>query len=106
MGSPMQRSLAVLRERGYLAEVVERWIPGANIRKDFAGFIDILGVHREREGDVIAVQTTTAAHLAERIAKILEHENLGVIRKANIAIWAHGWSKRGGRWHLREENLS
>jgi ribosome assembly protein YihI (activator of Der GTPase) len=39
--SPTQLSLEKLRADGYLAEVVERFVPGANIRKDLWGWVDI-----------------------------------------------------------------
>ena len=44
MTSPTQRSLAALRERGMLAEVVERWNPYTKTRKDLFGFVDIVAV--------------------------------------------------------------
>lgn len=104
MTSPTARSLKVLRDRGYHAEVVERWIPGANIRKDFAGFIDILAL---KDDEVLAVQTTSDAHVAERVSKITEHEKLPLIRGVGWGIHVHGWRKNaGGRWVLREVNLS
>jgi hypothetical protein len=40
--SPTELSLRHLRERGYDCDVVERWIPGANIRRDMIGIIDIV----------------------------------------------------------------
>lgn len=102
--SPTARTLAVLRERGYTAEVVERWIPGANIRRDLFGFIDVLGI---RNNEVLGVQTTSDSHVAERIKKISESDNLAAVRKAGIAIHVHGWRKAAnGRWTLREVDVS
>ena len=121
MSSPTQRSLKVMRERGYLTEVVERWIPGANIRKDLFGFIDILAIAplSTVEGDlVVAVQSTSGSNVAARIKKITEHENLAAVRKAGIRILVHGWTKRRKRlksgklakrameWQLREVDVS
>ena len=105
MSSPTSRSLEVMRERGYFAEVVERWIPGANVRKDFAGFIDILCIHRER-GDIVGVQATSGSNVAARVDKIINHENVGAVRKGGIRILVHGWAKRKGRWQLREVDVS
>jgi hypothetical protein len=95
-----------MRKRGYLADVVERWIPGANIRKDLFGVIDILCVHPERAGDVVGVQATSGTNVSARIAKIAAHENLAAIRKANIRLLVHGWRKSKGRWVLREVDVS
>lgn len=106
MSSPTQRSLAEMRKRGYLADVVERWIPGARVRKDFAGFIDILCIHTEREGDVVGVQATSASNVSKRVDKIINHENVGAVRKGGIRILVHGWAKRNGRWQLREVDVS
>lgn len=62
MSSPTQRSLAVLRERGYIAQVVERWNPFARIRQDLFGVVDVLAVGN---GETIAVQCTSGANVAE-----------------------------------------
>lgn len=105
MSSPTSRTLEVMRERGYLAEVVERWIPGANVRKDFAGFIDILCLHKET-GEIVGVQATSGSNVSARIDKIVNHENVSAVRKANIRILVHGWAKRKGRWQLREVDVS
>lgn len=102
--SPTQRSLAHLRSQGYLAEVVERWIPGANIRKDLFGFIDILAI---RDNEVLGVQATSRDNVAARVAKIAEHENVAAVRKANIRIEVHGWGKMAsGKYELRTVDAS
>lgn len=102
--TPTARSLAHLRELGFTAEVVERWIPGANIRRDLFGFIDILAIGN---GEIVAVQTTSDSNVASRVQKITDHANLGPVRKAGIRIIVHGWRKAAnGRWALREVDLS
>jgi hypothetical protein len=102
--SPTQRSLAHLRQLGYLAEVVERWIPGANIRRDLFGFGDVLAI---RPGEVLLVQATTGDHVAHRLAKIADHENAAAVRSAGFRIVVHGWRKAAnGRWTLREVDCS
>lgn len=102
--SPAQRSLKYLRDQGYLAEIVERWIPGANIRRDLFNFIDILAI---REGEVLMVQATSGDNVASRVTKIAEHEHVGAVRKAGIRILVHGWRKNAaGRWTLREVDCS
>lgn len=103
MSSPTQRSLARLRADGYLAEVVEKWIPAVKRRRDLYGFIDILAI---RGDEVVGVQATSASNVAARIAKITEHPNVGAVRKAGIRILVHGWAKRGRRWQCREADLS
>jgi hypothetical protein len=91
--TPTQRSLAHLRADGWLAEVVEKWNPHARIRQDLFGFVDIIAV---REGETLAVQTTSADHKAERVAKIESDElahKVGMVREAGWAIHVHGWRK-------------
>lgn len=104
MSSPTARSLKELRRRGLLADVVERWIPGANIRKDLYGFIDILAIG---DGRIVGVQATSSSNMASRIAKIADHANLMAVRGAGIEIWVHGWRKNAaGHWVLREVDCS
>lgn len=110
MTSPTQRSLAALRERGMLAEVVERWNPYTRKRKDLFGFVDIVAVLAST-GDPFFVQTTSGANLAARRDKIIglaaEFPAVAaLIRTGRVVL--HGWSKRGPRgkrktWTLREE---
>lgn len=102
--SPTQRTLRRLRDAGYLAGVVERWVPGANIRSDLFGFIDVLAI---REGEILGVQTTSASNMSARIAKITEHENVAAVRKAGVRIEVDGWRKNSaGKWVVRTVDLS
>lgn len=106
MSSPTQRSLEYMRKLGYHAEVTEKWVPGANIRKDLWTFCDVLCLHRETAA-LVAVQTTSASNVSARIAKIMECELTPLVRKAGIAIVVHGWSKGpNGRWRVRLVDIS
>lgn len=103
-GSPTTRSLKYLRDQGYLSQVVEKWIPQAGKRVDLFGFIDILAL---KGGEVLGVQTTSASNLSARVKKIQEHENVGVVRDAGIAIHCHGWRKNSkNRWVITVRDLS
>lgn len=103
--TPTQLTLRHLREQGWpLVEVVEKWNPHARIRQDLFGFVDVLAVGPD---GVLAVQTTSAGNVAARIRKIAEHENVGAVRDAGVAIRVHGWRKVAGRWVLaRDEDIS
>lgn len=93
--SPTQRSLKYLRERGYTAEVVERWIPGANVRRDLFGFIDIVAV---KVGfPCLGVQATTASNMSARRAKVMNNEAAKVWCRSGNAALVMGWEKRGPR---------
>jgi len=101
--SPTQLSLDFFRKKCYICDVVERWIPGANIRKDLFGFIDILCI---KKGEVVGVQATTYSNVSARVAKIRDHENITAVREAGISIWVHGWRKVDNRWTVRDIDLS
>jgi hypothetical protein len=60
----------LLRRRGYLADVVERWIPRTNIRRDLFGCIDSAAIAVWLPA-VLGVQATTADHVAAQLAKAL-----------------------------------
>jgi hypothetical protein len=100
--SPTQRSLKVMRDAGYLCQVVEHWNQFAHIRQDLYGFIDVLCVKGE---DIVGVQATSGDNVAARVTKITEHENWPLVCNA-IRIVVHGWRKNSkGRWVLREVEL-
>jgi hypothetical protein len=101
--SPTQLTLEKLRADGWLAEVVEKWIPGANIRKDLWGFVDILAL---RDDEILAVQATSYSNVSARVNKITDHENLPAVRLANIQIQVWGWRKVDNRWAARIVDIS
>ena len=104
MSSPTQRSLKLMRERGFHAEVVERWIPGANIRRDLFHVADILCFCVGRP--ITLVQATSASNISARVNKIAEADLIGDLRAAGFHIWVHGWRKVKGRWQVREVDCS
>ncbi len=103
MSSPTQRSLKLMRDNGYYAEVVERYSSFTRKRNDFAGFIDILCLG---DGEVVGVQTTSYSNMSARIKKIREHENLNVVLTSGIRILVHGWHKVGNRWQVKELEIT
>ena len=101
--SPTQRSLAYLREQGYLVAIVEHWNPYARIRQDLWGWCDLLAI---RKNEVLAVQVTASA-VSTRIKKIQESETVAAVRDAGIRIEVHGWRKNSkGRYVMRIEDIS
>lgn len=94
--SPTSRSLDELRRLGYTAAVVERWNPWAKIRQDLYGFIDILAV-KDGETGVLAIQTTSMDHAADRMAKVQASPNLKVWLACGNRCEVWGWAKRGAR---------
>ena len=107
MTSPTSRSLAELRRLGYAADVVERWIPSARIRKDLFGIFDIVAITPE---GLLGIQCTSGSNHASRATKMRESETLPkwLAAGARAEVWS--WAKQGERgarklWTLRVEAL-
>lgn len=102
--SPMQRSLELLRSRGYRCAITEHWNPHARKRHDLFGVVDVLAL---RDGETLAVQATSASNVAARVQKIAESEAIDDIRAAGWSVHVHGWRKlASGRWEVREVDVS
>jgi hypothetical protein len=102
--SPTELTLREMRNRGYKCAITEHWNPFAKIRQDLFGFIDVLCLG---DNEVIGVQATSYSNISARVKKIAEHENVGLVRKANIRILVIGWHKGDdNRWKFREVDCS
>lgn len=84
-----------MRAEGYLCAITERWNQYAKVRQDLFGFIDVICVKNDV---VVAVQTTSGDHVAERIKKIRETPASDVwLQSPSRKIVVHGWKKRGAK---------
>jgi len=97
--SPLQRSLALLRKEGYIAEKVERpWNPYSRVRADLFGVFDILAVPSERCGhsQLLAVQVMTGGHghAEDHLLKMRSSDVCACWKNAVARIELHVWSKR------------
>lgn len=104
--TPQQRSTNLLREEGYLVEVVEqiKRIPGKTWRVDLFGFADLLAIRRD---EVLLVQVTSRSNVSSRIRKIEDAPTLAPVREAGIRIEVHGWGADSkGKMTFRREDLS
>lgn len=106
--SPTQRTLAECRRRGWLAQVVERWIPQARKRVDLFGCIDLVAI--DTDNRLWGIQACAGSSHAARRAKALEEQRLErwLSTGARFAVWS--WALRGARgrrkvWTLREEEV-
>ena len=90
-------SLIELRKQGWLTQVVERWVPGANIRRDLFGFIDIIAIKGKC---TLAIQTTSSSNVSKHMQKMLDSPALSQVIEAGWRVELHGWRKvklkRGG----------
>lgn len=107
--SPTARSLAHLRELGYIAQVVEKWNPYAKIRVDLFGVIDIVAV-KGTENGVLGVQATSASNLSSHVLKCEKSPNLGAWVNAGNRLEVWSWGKQGARgkrkiWTLKRSPI-
>ncbi len=107
MRSPTERSLALMRKRGYIAEVVERWNPHAKVRHDLYGIIDILCLPQNgRESGSTGIQATSYSNHSARREKALASPNLPHWLQANNRFVIQSWKKKDNRWQVREEEIT
>lgn len=94
--SPTQRTLALLRERGYECEIVERFNPFSKNRHDLFHLFDIVALKGGEKG-ILGVQTTSAANASTRVKKMQGNPILALwLETGNTAV-VISWGKRGAR---------
>ncbi len=94
--SPTALTLAHLRRHGYAADVVERWIAQAGVRRDLFHCIDVVAV---KAGEtVLGVQATALGCLSARLAKARAQAELATWLASGARFQVWGWVKRNGRW--------
>jgi hypothetical protein len=95
MTSPTARTLARLRADGWTAGLVERFNTHAGVRQDLFGFIDVLAITAGQRP--LAIQATTAANAAARLAKAraLPAQRTWLAAGCRFEVW--GWARRGPR---------
>jgi len=106
--SPTQRTLKYLKDRNYIAGIVERFvsIPGTfGKRIDLFNFIDIIAI---KETETWGIQSCGQA-FAEHDKKILENTTAPLWLKAGNKIKLIGWrkikKKRGGKAMIWEPRI-
>jgi len=106
--SPMQRTLAYLREHGYdVIEETQHWHPFAKRRIDLFGFCDVMAANHVH---LLAIQVTYGSHHAAMVHKIMQNKAARTLcYYMDIQVWS--WSERGEQyakkqWTLRKELLT
>lgn len=94
MRSPTQRSLELMRSRGFTAEVTEHFNHFSKRRNDLMGFCDILCLGITR---AVAVQTTSGSNVSSRVKKIATEPRAKLWLQCGGDIEVHGWRKIGKR---------
>lgn len=94
--TPTSRTKRLLEQQGYAVDIVERWIPGRGgkafgVRRDLWGFVDLLAMKAGHP--ILAVQTTSGAHVADRIKKIRGIDHHRTWLECGCRIQVIGWRK-------------
>jgi len=106
VASPTQRTLQLLRNQGYTAQVVERYCAHSRRRIDLFGVIDVLAVSSDIQG-TLGVQTTSGSNVSSRLDKIRGSKEVRTWLRAGNRLVIHGWKKykkpeNGKFWRCRE----
>jgi hypothetical protein len=88
-----------------VAEPCERWIPGANIRRDLFHVGDVIACHAVRQ-ELLLVQATSLSNLSARLRKAKEQPELRTWLAAGGKFEVWGWFKRSGRWQVKQVAVS
>lgn len=96
--SPTQLTMAWMKRRGFVAQIVERWNPFAKVRQDLFQVIDIVAVNER--GDLIGIQVTTRGNMSSRENKVYASVGAKYWATCNY-IEVHGWQKVGPRWTVK-----
>lgn len=87
-----QKTLKLLKDQGWECGIVERWIPGANIRRDLFNIIDIIACLDDR---LVGVQSTSWGQRGPHLRKI--HSEHGAATemwlKTGAELWLVSWKK-------------
>jgi len=59
-----------------------------------------------KDGEILAVQTTSASNMSARAHKIADSEYVGTVRKSGMKIHIHGWVKTGRKWECKVMDVS
>jgi hypothetical protein len=95
--SPTALTMKYLRECGYLVDIAERWIPGAEIRRDLFHVIDLVAIMPDEP--ILAVQATSLSNVSARVNKAQASQELAVwLKTGHARFQVFGWTLRGAQW--------
>ncbi len=108
MTSPTQRSLALIKQSGWTAQIVEHWNAYAKVRVDLFDCIDIVVLTGY---SILGIQTTSDSNLSARVKKALESPKIKLWLESGGCFECWGWGKKGPKgkrklWTLRSISFS
>jgi hypothetical protein len=98
--NPTVRTLQHLRNNGWIAAPVERFIAVKQIRIDLFGFGDVVAAHAKNKR-ILIVQCTSLSNLSSRVAKVRSKPEAAAWLAANGEIQCWGWALREGHWQAK-----
>jgi hypothetical protein len=96
--TPTSRTLEWCRKNGWMASVVEKWVPKARIRQDLFDCIDIVAC---TPGGIVGIQTTSASNHAARRTKAQASEKMAAWCRSGGKFWVVSW----GGLEMRKEEV-
>jgi len=100
MTSLNQRTVALLKDRGYQCDVVESYNAFTKRKKDLFGIFDIVAIGN---GETIGIQLTSKSNMSSRIKKIADSDFFTEIVRSGWRIIVIGWYKKeNGRYDYKE----
>jgi hypothetical protein len=104
--SPTALTLNHLRRSGYVAAVVETWIPKIERRRDLWAFADVLAVHAIRRPAFVLIQCTSIDHVGDRLTKAKGKPELRTWLRAGGVFEVWGWARRANGWALKRISVT
>lgn len=92
--STAARTMSMLRKKGWVVALVEKYNVHSRKRHDLFGFADVIGMHPEH--GILLVQVTSGQHVNARIKKMYNEafKNVEIaIEAPNVNVEVHGWRK-------------
>jgi hypothetical protein len=94
------RSIAFMKEKGYLVANVESYNHFIKRKKDLYGVIDLLCIGN---GETVAVQVTSKSNMSSRIKKIEASDAFPEMLRSGWRVLVQGWFKASnGRYQMKE----
>ena len=100
--SSTEYSLKNLRDRGFIAEVVERFNTFSRRRIDLFSVIDIVAI---KPDEILGVQATSYGAATEHRKKIREEPKVRSWLEAGGKLELHLWRKIKNRWQVKIETI-
>lgn len=98
--TPSQRSIKLLRDKGYQVANVESYNAFTKRKHDLYGCIDLLAIGN---GETLAIQVTSKSNMKARINKIADADAFPEMLRSKWRVIVHGWFKAtNGRYQLKE----